>query len=127
MAPTRSAVALVVLSVASLTACGSDDSPSVEAPVTSTTNQAPTGEQGMKITIKDFAFAPAELEVQVGDTVTVTNDDGATHTWTADDDSFDAGNLAPGATTTHLFEKAGTVSYHCEIHSTMKGTVVVTE
>jgi plastocyanin len=120
-----SLLALAVLLLVTMTACGSDDSPSIEAPVTSTTTQAPTGEQGLKITIKNFAFAPADMQVRVGDTVTITNDDGATHTWTANDHSFDTGELAPGATASQLFEKAGTVSYHCDIHNAMKGTVVV--
>jgi len=121
----RSLLALAVLLLVTMAACGSDDSPSIEAPVTSTTTQAPTGEQGMKVTIESFTFTPAELKVKVGDTVTVANEDSTPHTWTADDDSFDTGELAPGATGSEVFEKAGTVSYHCEIHKNMKGTIVV--
>ena len=33
--------------------------------------------------------------------------------------------LAPNATTMHVFSKAGTFAYHCNIHSTMHGKVIV--
>jgi plastocyanin len=57
--------------------------------------------------------------------VTTTNADAATHTWTADDGSWDSGSLANGASSTHTFGSAGTFAYHCAIHPSMKGTVVV--
>ena len=125
MARTRPLVLLVLLLPVLVIACGSDDSPSIASAPTSTTTQAPTGEQGSKIVIKSFSFNPQQLQVKVGDTVTISNDDTATHTWTADDGSFDAGELAPGATKTQIFSKTGTVKYHCKIHSSMQGEVVV--
>jgi plastocyanin len=125
MARTRPLVLLVLLLPVFVIACGSDDSPSIASAPTSTTTQAPTGEQGSKIVIKSFSFNPQQLQVKVGDTVTISNDDTATHTWTADDGSFDAGELAPGATKTQIFSQAGTVKYHCKIHSSMQGEVVV--
>jgi plastocyanin len=125
MARRRSLAALAVLLLATIAACGSEDSPSVDAPSSPTTTQASTGEQGMTITIESFTFMPAELKVRVGDTVTISNSDSTTHTWTADDGTFDSGEVDPDATASHRFEKAGTVAYHCEIHKTMKGTVVV--
>jgi len=63
--------------------------------------------------------------VAVGTEVTVTNQDGPTHTWTADDGSWRSGDLATGATFRHTFAAAGTFTYHCEIHASMKGTVNV--
>ena len=44
---------------------------------------------------------------------------------TADDGSFDSGNLAPGATFSQSFSTPGTFTYHCNIHSSMTGTVTV--
>src|SRR4051812_16509041 len=125
MARIRPFVLLVLLLPIFVVACGSDDSPSIGAPPTSTTTQAPTGEQGSKIVIKNFSFNPQQLQVKVGDTVTISNDDTTTHTWTADDGSFDAGELGTGATKTQVFSKAGTVKYHCKIHTSMQGEVVV--
>jgi plastocyanin len=79
---------------------------------------------GNDISIKGYAFSSASLTVASGTTVTWTNNDAVTHTVTADDGSFDSGNIAPGATFSHKFSAAGTVNYHCSIHPTMKGSIV---
>src|SRR3954463_10715846 len=53
------------------------------------------------ITISNFKFSPATMQVKGGARVKVTNDDSAPHTVTADDGhSFDSGNLDQGASTT---------------------------
>ncbi len=77
------------------------------------------------VTIQDFAFGPASISVAVGSTVTWTNQDGTAHTVTADDGSFDSGNLAQGATFSQTFDTPGTYTYHCAIHSSMIGTITV--
>ena len=43
------------------------------------------------VSIVDFAFQPASIEVPAGSTVTWTNTGAATHTVTADDGAFDSG------------------------------------
>jgi plastocyanin len=48
-----------------------------------------------------------------------------THTVTADDGSFDSGNLSPDKTFSHTFDQAGTFKYHCSLHASMIVTVVV--
>jgi amicyanin len=81
-----------------------------------------------KVDISNFAFSPAAVKVSVGDTVTWTNKDSASHTVTADNASPDAPAsdvLARGQTYSFTFKKAGTYSYHCEEHPYMKGTVIV--
>jgi plastocyanin len=45
---------------------------------------------------------------------------------TADDGSFASGTLAQDAAFTRAFPTAGTFAYHCAIHPSMIGTVVVT-
>jgi len=51
---------------------------------------------------------------------------GTTHTITSDTQGlFDSGSLAPGATFEHTFTAAGTYHYHCSIHPTMTGVIVV--
>jgi plastocyanin len=49
------------------------------------------------------------------------------HTATPDHNEFD-GSGRPGQAQMffRLFDVAGTVSYHCEIYSFMRGTVIVT-
>jgi plastocyanin len=80
-----------------------------------------------QIQIAGFQFGPAEVEVTVGSTVTWTNFDGATHTATADDGTFDSGDIPAGEEFSFTFEVPGTFSYFCEIHPDMVGTVTVTE
>ena len=70
-------------------------------------------------------FSPSTLNVSVGDTVTWTNKHTMTHSATADNGTFDSGNLAPGETYSFTFDTAGTYTYKCNIHSSMTGTIVV--
>src|SRR5215467_3322841 len=77
------------------------------------------------VTIADMAFSPAIITVAVGTTVTWKNNDNMTHTVTADDKSYDSGNIGSGGSFTKTFSLAGTYSYHCTIHPTMTGKVVV--
>ncbi len=73
-----------------------------------------------------MAFNPGSLSVVAGSTVTWMNSDTTIHTVTADDGSFNSGNIAVGATYSKVFSTAGTFSYHCTIHPEMTGKVVVT-
>jgi uncharacterized cupredoxin-like copper-binding protein len=77
------------------------------------------------VSIADFAFDPAELEVATGTEVTWTNDDQAPHTVTADGGAFDSGTLEPGDTFSVAVEGNGPVTYACMIHPEMTGTIVV--
>lgn len=79
----------------------------------------------MKVQIKSFAFNPGTLSVAVGTKVTWTNDDSVAHTVTANDGSFDSGQLQPGNTFSHTFSKAGTIAYHCNNHPSMTATIIV--
>ena len=85
------------------------------------------GAQGSQqtVAIQDFYFPPAQITIQPGTTVTWTNKGKAPHTVTADDGSFDSERLEPGQSFSHTFQNPGTVTYHCEIHPYMKGSVVV--
>jgi plastocyanin len=76
-------------------------------------------------TIKGFSFQPGVLKVKLGSKVTWSNSDGVTHTVTADDTSFASGNLQPGGSFSFTFTRPGTFAYHCSIHSSMHGSVVV--
>jgi plastocyanin len=72
-------------------------------------------------------YSPDNVTVVIGvnNTVMWVNQDSSPHTVTANDNSFDSGNLNPGATFIYTFNTPGTFSYHCIYHSWMKGTVVV--
>ena len=88
---------------------------------TSTTRAAPAA----AITIQNFAFSPATLDVTAGTRVTATNRDGAGHTWTSDNGAWDSGTLAKDASFAFTFTAPGTYTYRCNIHTSMRGTVTV--
>ena len=80
-----------------------------------------------KVSIAEVKFSPASITVKKGDTIVWANSDERDHTVTADDGSFDSGNLRTGKTFRRKFEKPGKYKYHCEYHPRMKATVVVEE
>ena len=51
-----------------------------------------------KVTIQNSAFNPSEVTVMVSGSILWVNGDETMHTVTADDGSFDSGDLQPGAT-----------------------------
>ena len=75
----------------------------------------------------DNAYDPNPFTVSIaaGGVVKWGNDDGITHTVTADDVSFISGSIGSGNTFSHTFTTEGTVTYHCSIHPTMVGTIQV--
>ncbi len=76
-----------------------------------------------KVEIKDFKLP--DLTINVGDTIEWTNLDTAPHTATSDNNFFDTDRLEKGDSHSITFDKPGTYSYHCSIHSSMKGTITV--
>jgi plastocyanin len=77
------------------------------------------------VDIKGFAFSPATVNVPIGTTVTWTNNDSTTHTVTSSTGAFSSGNLANGATYSFTFTAVGDFEYHCSIHTSMVGHVIV--
>lgn len=75
------------------------------------------------VMITSFSFQPETVTVAKGATVTWTNQDPMAHTVTGTD--FDSGSVGSGQTYSHVFDKAGTYEYHCTIHPSMKGTIIV--
>ena len=72
------------------------------------------------------AYAPDDVTVAVGTTVTWTNTDSVAHTSTSDDGTaWNSGSVPPGGQFSFAFQNGGTFSYHCAIHPGMVGTVVV--
>lgn len=122
--------ALAVAVMLAIAACSSSSTPATSAPASVAPSAAGPSDAapaviGSAVSIANFSFEPATITVPVGTTVTWTNNDAANHTVTADDGSFKSESLGSGATFSQTFATAGTFAYHCAIHSTMKGTVVV--
>lgn len=84
--------------------------------------------QTHKVNIQNMKFDPANVTIAAGDSVEWTNQMGMFHTVAPDDGSFpSSGNIGKnGGKYSHTFNTAGSIPYHCEIHTFMKGTVIVT-
>jgi plastocyanin len=86
---------------------------------------APPNVAAGEVLVKSVAFNPQEVRTTVGKPVTWKFDDGGLeHTVTADDNSFDSGRMSSG-TYPRTFSAAGTINYHCQVHSRMHGTIIV--
>jgi plastocyanin len=111
-----------------LVACASTAGSGTSAAPATSVAAAPAG-KAAALQIKGFAFSPATLTVDKGTVVTITNNDSATHTFTSGanrtkDGKFDQ-QISGGTEGTVTFDTVGTFEYFCQIHSSMKGTVVV--
>lgn len=87
----------------------------------------PAGAASLGVSMTGIKFVPPALTVHVGDTVKWTNNDGPIpHTVTATSGaSFDSGVFSGGETYSRTFNSEGLVSYRCNVHPTMTGTVDV--
>src|SRR5919107_32609 len=94
------------------------------APAESTT---PAPNSPTTVEIRNNAFIPPQLNVAPGTTVRFVNNDTEPHTATADNGLFDTGVLQPGYSFDVFFDGSGTVTYHCELHPDMQGSIVVGE
>ena len=101
------------------------------------------------ITVKNFAFTPASLEIAKGTTVTWTNEDTFPHTVTtgiapptfpplpsgasptpfpslaSGDGRVNSGPIEPTKTFSFTFNEAGTFNYFCGVHPAMLATITV--
>jgi len=77
------------------------------------------------VSVQFSAYGPSQLDVLPGTTVLWSNVSQRTHTVTADDETFDSGHLDPGATFRVTFARPGTYTYHCTIHSSIRGEIDV--
>jgi plastocyanin len=78
------------------------------------------------VDIRCYAFMPANITVTVGGSVTWQNMDPYAHTATSDQGLWDAGDIAPGASSQSVvFATPGVFPYHCRYHPSMHGTITV--
>ena len=116
-------LALVVLALLVVAGCGSSGGTGGNTGNTGGSGGTTSG-GGTDVTIANFAFSPASLEVKVGDTVTWTNEDSAVHD-VQGDGGISSGKLNQGDTYAKKFDAAGSFAYKCAIHPSMTGTIVV--
>ena len=91
----------------------------------STDTTGATGDE-QRVEIADLAFNPETLTVATGSTVTwVSADPDLPHTSTSDDDLWASERLNEGEQFSFTFEEPGTYAYFCEVHPTMRASIVV--
>jgi plastocyanin len=78
-----------------------------------------------QVLIKDFMFAPMELRIKAGTSVTWVNQDDEPHTVVGDAGLFRSGALETAMAFTFRFDKPGTYQVFCSIHPQMKARIIV--
>lgn len=129
-------VVVTAVLAGSSVACGGDGDDDDAGPAANTTDAAggsgaggqtatsrPGGGGGNTITISDFAYTAAT--VAPGAMVAVENKDGVAHTVTADDGGFAAAVSAGASASFSAPDRPGSHPFHCEVHPSMKGTLIV--
>jgi plastocyanin len=106
---TRVMIVIAVLSLGSLSVAANNQPSSAAA----------------EVKIDNFSFAPGELTVAVGTTVTWTNRDDMPHTVVSTDGVFKSKVRDTDETFSYTFAKAGTYLYFCSLHPKMTGQIVV--
>lgn len=82
----------------------------------------------LAVTISDAGFAPAEIRIKTGVTVTWRNVGLQSHDVSIvgqDGATWGSGLLAPNGGTTRTFGGPGQYDYTCSLHTTMRGRIVV--
>ena len=106
--------------------------------MTSETNETTTNIKIVSIVpeatgLEDKAYQPNPVKIKVGETITWINNDLSIHTVTEGNPStinvsangFDSGLISPEEIFKHTFDKVGIIEYHCALHPTMLGKVIV--
>jgi plastocyanin len=116
----RAVVGLVAIVIAG--GCGSKSatSPSGGGSSNSATVTMPAADYGTG----NSTFTPNNVTIPAGGSVTWHNDDGQTHTTTSNSPGWDL-TVGAGSDITRTFATKGTFTYHCSIHASMTGTIVV--
>lgn len=131
--------AIAATALLTLAACGTDSAAPQVSPGAAVTQAS----DGVTVDVVNIAFKPAELRVLRGTEVTWVNaDTGVAHTVTSGvggsnavagvsdgepsqpDGTFD-GELPEDGSFSYTFNETGTFAYFCEIHPSMRATVVV--
>jgi len=77
------------------------------------------------IEIKSFAFNPVTLEVRPGDHIRWTNRDISPHTATAEDGSWDTGELQRRQSAIVEVTRNMSTAYFCAFHPNMRAEIII--
>ena len=116
-------VVVVAMVVVGASACGGGD----DAPADGGDTGGGLTPDTAALSIADLTYEPSTLPIAAGSTdITITNADTTDHTFTLDDGSVDqAVDVGETVTVTVEGESGDSLPFHCEIHSSMTGTLQV--
>jgi plastocyanin len=120
MKPGWSARLLPIAIVILLVGCGSDSPKATALPASS----GPADSSAVEVVVENYMFPP--ITVSPGTSIRFVDRDDEAHTVTADDATFSVGpfdSKNPGALTAP--SSPGRYAFHCKIHPTMHGVIVV--
>jgi plastocyanin len=124
--------ALLLLTVAVVLSSGCTSQPQGGGGQNNGTTGGANSPPDHRIVIKNFAFDPPTVTVKSGDTVTWINEDSTPHIIASDPHpahtdlpGLVSPELSQGQTYTFTYVKVGTWGYHCHVHPSMTGTVIV--
>jgi plastocyanin len=86
---------------------------------------ADEGKAAPNITIDNFSFAPMEMTVAPGTTITWVNHDDVPHTVVSTNQKFRSKALDTDDQFSFTFTDGGTYSYFCSVHPMMTGKIIV--
>ena len=116
--------------VVALAACFSEKGPAENTDLTGECRFSPASAVPgtTVVAIKNQTFAPAEIRIRAGGTVTWVNCEAVgaeSHTSTADQGEWSSLSLISGDVFSHTFVQPGRYTYHCVPHPFMTAAVVV--
>lgn len=85
----------------------------------------PTFAEDVRVDIKEFMFAPVDLNIAIGTKVTWVNDDQIPHTVMETHRAFHSAALDTNDSFSFEFDNPGTFEYFCALHPQMIGKIVV--
>lgn len=86
---------------------------------------APAQADSIFVSAGTSSFAPAKLDVLVGDNVIWRNNSVKTHNVKSEREGYNSGRFAPRSAANHVFASAGSFPYVCTIHDGMTGEIGV--
>jgi len=96
---------------------------SFNIPGLSSEKKLPDPELRLNVFIRDGVFLPNKSPLKQGAKVTWYNEDTKPHTVTGE--GWGSPELAPGKAYTKTFDLPGTYAYHCTLHPSMRGEIII--
>jgi plastocyanin len=78
-----------------------------------------------EVTIAGFAFSPQVATIKKGEAIRWMNNDSVNHIVSSDTNAFLSGTISQGGSFEFVFSSIGEFSYHCSIHPSMTGKIIV--